>query len=287
MQPTPSPCVERDSKYHDYEGYFTMYQIELDVLNTLRDYRAETMRRCWKLSVFYTELCHEFFSTFKFDEEMTDEELISKKLIKFRLGGHGGLRNDDYFNANKYSVSISSEDQLRLSRSSTYTIRNPVMMVLQKMITYDLCQRTTGYDKIKRNELWLMSMFEDRNQQRYANVAWVIAKLMKRKRMGTQKRSMIVCGQFVTKLAKTTQLLADDILDGLSAPIDCRSLDATTLRELICHDERLITEDLTTGVSRYMSVFEFMAGHYAVPLDGNYTLQEYDEQQQQQCRDDR
>ncbi|GKC52170.1 hypothetical protein Tco_1074915 [Tanacetum coccineum] len=35
----------------------------------------------------YTELCHDFYSTYEFDEEVTHEELITKKLIKFRSGG--------------------------------------------------------------------------------------------------------------------------------------------------------------------------------------------------------
>ncbi|GKE88619.1 hypothetical protein Tco_1566094, partial [Tanacetum coccineum] len=29
----------------------------------------------------YAELCHEFYSTYEFDEVVTDEELITKKLI--------------------------------------------------------------------------------------------------------------------------------------------------------------------------------------------------------------
>ncbi|GJY87330.1 hypothetical protein Tco_0501958 [Tanacetum coccineum] len=37
----------------------------------------------------YTELFHEFYSTYDFDEEVTDEKLITKKLIKFWLGGRG------------------------------------------------------------------------------------------------------------------------------------------------------------------------------------------------------
>ncbi|GJY74899.1 retrovirus-related pol polyprotein from transposon TNT 1-94 [Tanacetum coccineum] len=34
------------------------------------------------------------------------------------------------------------------------------------MITYGLCQRTTGYDKIQKNDLWLLSMFDARHQNR-------------------------------------------------------------------------------------------------------------------------
>ncbi|GKD30318.1 hypothetical protein Tco_1241096 [Tanacetum coccineum] len=36
----------------------------------------------------YTELCYDFYATYEFEEEVLDEELTSKKLIKFRLGGH-------------------------------------------------------------------------------------------------------------------------------------------------------------------------------------------------------
>ncbi|GKE08088.1 hypothetical protein Tco_1411639, partial [Tanacetum coccineum] len=35
----------------------------------------------------YVELCHEFYSTYEFDEVCVDDELQSKKIIKFRLGG--------------------------------------------------------------------------------------------------------------------------------------------------------------------------------------------------------
>ena len=49
------------------------------------------------------------------------------------------------------------------------------------MITYGVCQRTTGCDKTQRNELWLLSVFEDKNMERYVNVAWVIARWMARK----------------------------------------------------------------------------------------------------------
>ncbi|GKB91441.1 hypothetical protein Tco_0963713 [Tanacetum coccineum] len=119
-------------------------------------------------------------------EAGSDEEIFtsSKKIIKFRLGGRahsltllefairlglyqavelkeegfnvyfeGGLRNDDNFNAQDYW--------------------------------------TTGYDKIQKYDLWLLSMFDARHQNGYANVAWVIARWMKRKGAGTQKESQI------------------------------------------------------------------------------------------------
>ncbi|GKA07324.1 hypothetical protein Tco_0686548 [Tanacetum coccineum] len=115
----------------------------------------------------------------KFDEVCADDELQTKKIIKFRLGGHthsltllefaqrlglyqaveleedgfnvyfeGGLGNDDNFNAEDYWLSIGREDNLGLSRSHTSIIKNTILRVIHKMITYGLCQRTTGYDKV-------------------------------------------------------------------------------------------------------------------------------------------
>ncbi|GKB45034.1 hypothetical protein Tco_0889976 [Tanacetum coccineum] len=111
------------------------------------------------------------------------------------------------------------------------------------MFTYSLCQRTTGYHKVHRNELWLMSMLKAKHQNRYVNMAWFIVKWVKRKRVGSQRESMICCGQFITKIAKRVNLLTDEVLDGLSAPIYSRPLDTTTLRELIASKGRLIVEE--------------------------------------------
>ncbi|GKC26675.1 hypothetical protein Tco_1033969 [Tanacetum coccineum] len=209
-----------------------------------------------------------------FDEVCADDELQSKKIIKFRLGERahnltllefarrlglyqaveleeegfnvyfeGGLRNDDNFNAQDYWLSISREDNLGLSRSHTSTIRDLILRVIHKMITYGLCQRTTGYEKIQKNYLYLLSMFDARHQNRYANVSWVITKWMKRKRARTQKESQICCGQFISKLARKCRVLTGDVVRSLSAPIYCRDLDTITLRDLIDSKGKLIPED--------------------------------------------
>ncbi|GKE14798.1 hypothetical protein Tco_1422375, partial [Tanacetum coccineum] len=96
----------------------------------------------------------------EFDKVCADDELQSKKIIKFRLDGraHRGLRNDDNFNAHDYWLSISQEDNLSFSRSHTSTIRNPILRMIHKMITYGLCQRITGYDKVQKNDLWLLNL---------------------------------------------------------------------------------------------------------------------------------
>ncbi|GJV99246.1 hypothetical protein Tco_1554498, partial [Tanacetum coccineum] len=229
----------------------------------------------------YAELCHDFYSTYEFDEVCTDDELQSEKIIKFRLGGRahnltllefvrrlglyhadeleedgfdvyfqGGLHSDDHFNAQEYWLSISREENLGLSRSHASTIRNPILRVIHKTITYGLCQRTIGYDKIQKNDLWLLSMFEARHQNGYANMAWLIARWIKRKGAGTQRESQICCGQFIMKIARKTRVLTDVVLKSLSALIYCRDLDTTTLRELIDSKGRLNPKDPQPGVPR-------------------------------------
>ncbi|GJZ53182.1 retrovirus-related pol polyprotein from transposon TNT 1-94 [Tanacetum coccineum] len=113
-----------------------------------------------------------------------------------------------------YWLSISRDDNLGLSRSHTSTIGRPILRVIHKMITYGLCQRTTVYDKVQKNDLWLLSMFDARHQN------------------GKRK------------------VLTEDVVRSLSAPVYCRYLDSTTLRDLIDSDGKLIPEDPQPGVPR-------------------------------------
>ncbi|GJZ89192.1 retrotransposon ORF1 [Tanacetum coccineum] len=151
----------------------------------------------------YTELCHEIYATFEFDKAVANDELMTKKAIKFRLCSKAyamsildfakrlGLRNDDDFSADQYWLNISSEEISTLSRSSAKTIRKPVL---------------------KAN-----------HQNGYANVTWI---------------------------AKRLGILSDEVLNGLSAPTYCRTLDAKILRELIGSNGRLIPEEIAHSIPR-------------------------------------
>ncbi|GJX99514.1 hypothetical protein Tco_0356533 [Tanacetum coccineum] len=171
--------------------------------------------------IIYTEICHEFYSTYEFDEVCAADELQTKKIIKFRLGGRAHILTfDENFNAQDYWLSISREENLGLSRSHTSTIKNLILRVIYKMITYGLCQRITGYDK------------------------------MKRKGVGTQKESQICYGKFISKIDRKCRELTEDVVRSLSALIYCRYLDMTTLRDLIDYEGKLIPEDPQPGVPR-------------------------------------
>ncbi|GJY04447.1 hypothetical protein Tco_0370387 [Tanacetum coccineum] len=177
---------------------------------------------------------------------------------------------------------------------ATYEFDEEIGIVI--MLTKWKKKRTNGYEKIQRNDLWLLSMFEDRHQNGHANVAWVIAKWTKRKGAGSQKDSQICCGQFISKIARKSKVLTKEIIRSLSTPVYCKDLDRTTLRELIDSEDRLILDisvdnDLYERMGsmeirqeaiermeyrqsyhwdRYQGVFEHMTGVYNVPLQGAY-----------------
>ncbi|GJY92637.1 hypothetical protein Tco_0508419 [Tanacetum coccineum] len=145
----------------------------------------------------YAELCHEFYSTYEFDE--VGYQAVELEKEGFNVYFEGGLRNYDNFNTQDYWLSISREDNLGLSKSHTSTIRNPVLR--------------------------LLSMFHARHQNGYANVAWMIAKWMKR-------------------------VLTEDVVRSLITLIYCRDLDTITLRDLIDSEGKLIPKDPQPSVPR-------------------------------------
>nr|GEW30239.1 hypothetical protein [Tanacetum cinerariifolium] len=199
-------------------------------------------------------LYHKFYSTYEFDEVCADDELRTKKIIKFRLCGRafswtlvefakrlglyhpqeieedgfdvyfqGGLRSDEHFNTREYWLSISQVENISMLMSHASTIWKPVLRVLHKIISYGLCQRTTGYDKMQKTDLWLLSMFEAKHQNRHANVAWLIARWIKRKGVGAE---LFECSDY------------------------SRALETTMLKELIDSKGRLILEVREPGVPR-------------------------------------
>ncbi|GJR51291.1 hypothetical protein Tco_1401812 [Tanacetum coccineum] len=182
------------------------------------------------LKPIYPELCREFYATYEFDEVCTDNELQSKKIISFRLGGCTHSLTLLEF---ARRLGLYHADELEEEGFDTYFQGE------------DNC-----YEKIQRNDLWLLSMFEDRHQNGYENMAWVIAKWMKRKGAGSQKDSQICCGRFISKIVRKSRVLTEEIIRSLSTPVYCRDLNRTTLRELIDSEDRLIPDIPVDDVQR-------------------------------------
>nr|GEU99629.1 hypothetical protein [Tanacetum cinerariifolium] len=103
----------------------------------------EAWRRAFDINEpIYAELCHEFYFTYEFNEVRKDLRCIFVEVYIV-----------EHFNAMEYWFSISREEDLHLSRSHASTIRKPILRVLQKMISYGLCQRTNGHDKVQKNDM--------------------------------------------------------------------------------------------------------------------------------------
>ncbi|GJS04731.1 hypothetical protein Tco_0321239 [Tanacetum coccineum] len=145
------------------------------------------------------------------NEVVQDDELWTSKLIKFRLEGrdhsltllqfakrlglyfneevgeegfeiyfHDGLRSDEHFYDREYWLSISSEEDPHLSRSRASKIRKPIQ----------------------------------RNQDGYANAAWVIAKWMKRKGAGSQREHDLLWSVHYAYGAKDELLITEAPMPG-------------------------------------------------------------------------
>nr|GEY31568.1 hypothetical protein [Tanacetum cinerariifolium] len=232
----------------------------------------------------YSEICHEFYSTYEFDEVYATDELKTKKIINFRLCGRAFswtlleiAKSDEHFNAQEYWLSISREENLSLSMSHASTIWNPVLRVLHKMITYGLCQRTIGYDNIQKNDLWLLSMFDARHQNRYANVSGLIARALDTTTL-------------IELIDSEGRLIHEAPEPGVPRVAIHRPLRA------LMHDlyERMGSMEIRQGMIKrmyyrqsyhwdmYAEVFEHMARVYSVLLKGAYNPPGYDRQQYDQ-----
>ncbi|GJZ90532.1 hypothetical protein Tco_0662459 [Tanacetum coccineum] len=192
----------------------------------------------WNVLNHRVVLCHELYSTYEFDEVCADDELRNKKIIKFRLYGC------------VFSWTLLEfARRLKLYHSDEIN-EEGFHVYFQGGLRSDEHFNAREYDKMQKTDLWLLSMFEARHQNGFANVAWLIAMWMRRKGAGSQKESMIYCGQFITKIAKKKNLLSEKVINSLSAPIYCRALDTTIHRELINFEGRLIPKVPELGVPR-------------------------------------
>nr|GEU62027.1 hypothetical protein [Tanacetum cinerariifolium] len=101
-----------------------------------------------------------------------------------------------------------------------------------------------------------------------------------------QEETLVYLG-FISKIARKYKVLTKDVVRSLSAPIYCRDLDTTTLRDLINSDGKLILEDPQPGVPRVgiprpptasmQDLYDIIVFHYREPrtylvkLSGNMT----------------
>ncbi|GJT19650.1 hypothetical protein Tco_0878356 [Tanacetum coccineum] len=90
--------------------------------------------------------------------------------------------------------------------------------------------KVPGYNRFKKKDLWLLSQFDARPKM------GMRSRLVDCKVGWEEKKQLVVEG------------VAEDVIRSLSAPIYCRNLDTTTLRDFIDSKGRLIPEDPQLGV---------------------------------------
>nr|GEV04875.1 hypothetical protein [Tanacetum cinerariifolium] len=189
----------------------------------------------------YAELCHKFYSTYEFDKVCADDELQTKKIIKFRLGG-------------RVLVKLSREENLGLSRSHTSTIKSLILKVIHKMITYGSCQRTTGW--MKRKEA---------GTQKESQICCgkFISKIAKKCMVLTEDVVRSLSALIYCRDLDTTTL--SDLIDSES--------------KLILEDPQprvpIVGIPRPPRASMYQEVFEHMAGDYSVSLRGAFNPSGY------------
>ncbi|GJS04997.1 reverse transcriptase domain-containing protein [Tanacetum coccineum] len=128
----------------------------------------------------YAELCHEFYSTYEFDQVCADDELQTKKIIKFRLGGCA------------HSLTLL-EFALRLGLYQAVELEEDGLVFTLKEESYFYYQETNFEGDLLNDHLWFVSKDD-----------W-------RKGVRTKKESQIFCGQFISKLARKCRVLTEDV----------------------------------------------------------------------------
>nr|GEX86725.1 hypothetical protein [Tanacetum cinerariifolium] len=100
-------------------------------------FSSEAWRRVFDINEpIYTKLCHEFYSTYEFNEVCADDELKTKKVNEegFDVYFQGGLCDDENLNATDYWLSISTAEELHLSRCLNYRESYFLIMKIVKKI---------------------------------------------------------------------------------------------------------------------------------------------------------
>ncbi|GKD39679.1 hypothetical protein Tco_1259886 [Tanacetum coccineum] len=187
----------------------------------------------------------------RFDEVCADDELQLKKIIKFSLGGRAHSLTLLEF-AQRLGF-ISQEDNLSLSRSHTSTIKNPILRVIHKMITYGLCQRTTGYDKDEEEMSW--------DSERESNLLWDLDTITFRNLIDSDGKLIPEDpqpGVPIFGIPRPSRASRQDLYDRMGR--------IEILQDAI---ERMEYRQ-SYNWDRYHGVFEHMSGVYSVPLQGAY-----------------
>ncbi|GJS25224.1 hypothetical protein Tco_0453856 [Tanacetum coccineum] len=197
----------------------------------------------------------------------TDDELQTKKIIKFRLGGRAhNLTLLDFARR----LGLYHPDELEEDGFNVYF--------------------EGGYDKIQKNDLWLFIMFDDRHQNGHANVSWVLTEDVVR-----NLSTSIYCRDLDTITLRDLidsdgKLIPEDPQPGVPR-VGIPRPPIASVQDLYDRIGRMeIRQEAIERMEyrqsyhwdRYQGVFEHMVGVYSVPMQGSYNPPGYAQPQYDQ-----
>ena len=210
------------------------------------------------------EWCLEFFSTFYFNRKVND--VINDVCVWFRLCGNEhafslpnfaavlglytvGEINHRLFGPHFVSLARVCGDSKILdsywnrigdpscSRRNASAIRNPLLKVLQKLISWGLLYRHGNQDKCTQPDLWTMKLLEE---DKNGNAAWIIAEYLSKRAPGIKKQSDVCGGHYVTVIAKNLGYYTDVELRKCRGRMDSEIWDAASFGEAFDRKNRVL-----------------------------------------------
>nr|GEX45954.1 retrotransposon Orf1 [Tanacetum cinerariifolium] len=216
----------------------------------------------------YAELCHEFYSTYEFDEVCADDELQRKKIIKFRLGGraHNLTLLEFAHRLGLYHADeLEERGEIRFVKESYFYYQEPNF----KGDSRDdyLVSKDYWYDKIQKNDLWLLIMFDARHQNRDLDTTTLRELIDSEGRLIPEDLQPGVPRVGIPRPPKASM---QDLYDRMGSMEICQeAIERIEYRQ-------------SYHWGRYQGVFEHMVGVYSVPLQRAYNPPGYAQPQYDQ-----
>ncbi|GKA83825.1 hypothetical protein Tco_0805420 [Tanacetum coccineum] len=150
--------------------------------------------------LIYVELCHEFYSTYEFDKVCADDELQSKKIIRFRLGGraHSLTLLEFARRLGLYQAVELEEDGFNVYFKGGEVCLRTISSVFRNHFEGD--PQIGTYVFVSDDGFWVCQGVEK-------NVMW----LLKKGAGDSRRETKYVSGQFISKLARKCRVLTEDV----------------------------------------------------------------------------
>lgn len=200
------------------------------------------------------EWCLEFFSSLAVKKEISNEEVMTDKFMRFRLGGierkvtiyefgkllgiyseeemksvhferlvTDGGRMIGNFDANAFWKEISGEDVIVYGKKRVWTIKDPLLQVLHKIMVKSIFHISHYEQYVLDLDLWVLYVFVRDNHLSTLNLTWLLAQHLGEGAVSAGG-AKICSGHLVTRIAKNLGLFNEDEMKLFGEPELCKPL---------------------------------------------------------------